>query len=157
MTGTLPSQAVSASYVQLLTALTAKVVVGVLRSERAEDELAVAAGSGALDCDVVIVEQRGDLSRAIMERSWSTEDMAGALRPRGFSHYALIVHRGARTILQWDEGEVPSGSVGNLIFLHDRVLAEVLPDVLACASSLAQFVVDSAETEQLNADPETAT
>ena len=40
-------------------------------------------------------------------------------------------------ILQWNDGTVPAGGMGNLVFLHDRVLGLLLPDVLECASVLA--------------------
>jgi hypothetical protein len=80
-----------------------------------------------------MVESHGD-------RPDGVEDLASALGQRGFTHHALIVHRGASTILEWDDGTVPPGEVGNVLFIHDRALAQVLPAVLSCASSLAQQV-----------------
>ena len=48
-------------------------------------------------------------------------------------------------ILQWDNGEIPIGCMGNLVFLHDRVLDRLLPEVLVCASSLAEQAVELAD------------
>ena len=71
--------------------------------------------------------------------------MVAVLRERGFSHFAFIVHRGEFVFLKWDDGTVPSGSMGNLVFLHGRIADRLLPDVVECASSLAERNVEVGE------------
>lgn len=119
--------------------------VGILKVDTEGHDLAVVAGMGALDCDVVMVEHWKDLPLSLGPCPWTTDEMASVLQPRGFSHFAFIAHRGELVTLRWDDGDIPIGSMGNLIFLHDRVLDRLLPDVLACASSLADQAVELAE------------
>ena len=92
-----------------------------------------------------MVEHWSDLPRSLGPCPWKTAEMVSALRERGFSHFAFIVHRGEFVILKWDDGDVPDGHMGNLVFLHDRVVVSLLPDVLDCASSLAERAVEAGE------------
>jgi hypothetical protein len=46
---------------------------------------------------------------------------------------------------QWDDGDVPAGKVANLVFLHDRALARLFPDLLECASRRADGAVEVGE------------
>lgn len=126
--------------------------VGILKVDTEGHDLAVVAGMGALDSDVVVVEHWTDLPHSLGLCPWTAEEMTSALRPRGFSHFAFIVHRGELVTLRWDDGDVPAGFMGNVIFLHDRVLATLLPDVIACASSLAEDVVELAEARAAAAE-----
>ena len=71
--------------------------------------------------------------------------MSSALHERGFSHYACIEHRGEFVFLKWDDGSMPIGHMGNLVFLHERVLERLFPDVLDCASKLADGAVELGE------------
>jgi hypothetical protein len=64
--------------------------------------------------------------------------MLAAVQPRGFGHFACIVHDGEFTVLKWDDGSVPVGAFANLVFLHDRVVERLLEPVLACAAALAE-------------------
>jgi hypothetical protein len=72
--------------------------------------------------------------------------MVAELGPRGFSHFAFIVHRGEFVTLKWDDGQVERGVMGNVIFLHDGVLHRLLPDVLDCAGQLAERAVRVGQT-----------
>ena len=119
--------------------------VGILKVDTEGHDLAVVLGMGELDCDVVMVEHWTDLPLSLGSCPWTTDEIVGVLQPRGFSHFAFIVHRGELVTLRWDDGDVPAGFMGNLIFLHDRVLQRLLPDVIACASSLAERAVELAE------------
>ena len=121
---------------------------GILKVDTEGHDLAVVAGMGAtLECDVVMVEHWSDLPHSLGPCPWSTEEMLSALRAHGFSDFAFIVHRGEFVILQWNDGVVPVGCMGNLVFLHDRVVEHFLPAVLACASSLAERAVALAEVQ----------
>ena len=111
--------------------------VGVLKIDTEGHDDAVLAGIGPLESDVVMVEHWVDLPNSLGPCPWSLEDIASPLRARGFSHFAFIQHRSEFTILTWDDGEIPPGHMGNLVFLHDRVLDRLLPDLLTCASQLA--------------------
>jgi len=57
------------------------------------------------------------------------------------TNFAFVEHRGEFPLLRWNDGNAPAGSFGNLVFLHDRALASLLPDVLECASALALHAV----------------
>jgi len=114
---------------------------GVLKIDTEGHDLAVVRGMGSLVAEIVMVEHWTDLPHGLGVCPWSTQDMLAELQPRGFTHFAFIVHRGEFTTLKWDDGEVERGAMGNLIFLHDSVLARLLPDVLDCAGRLAEQAV----------------
>lgn len=111
--------------------------VGILKIDTEGHDLAVVRGMGTLESDVVMVEHWTDLPASLGVCPWGTEEMLAALRPRGFVHFAFIVHRGEFVTLQWDDADVERGAMGNLVFLHDRLLEKVLPELLDCAGSLA--------------------
>lgn len=111
--------------------------VGILKIDTEGHDNAVLAGMGDLDYDVVMVEHWVDLPHSLGTCPWNLEQIASPLRTRGFSHFAFIQHRSEFVILTWDDGEIPPGHMGNVVFLHDRVVDRLLPDVLTCASQLA--------------------
>jgi FkbM family methyltransferase len=119
--------------------------VGILKVDTEGNDLAVIAGMGDLESDVVMVEHWQDLPQSLGPCPWTSEEMISALRQRGFSHFAFVVHRGEFVILQWDDGDVPAGHMGNIIFLHDRVSDRLLVDVLDSASTLAKISIEKAE------------
>ena len=118
---------------------------GILKIDTEGHDLAVVNGMGSLDADVVMVEHWVELPRSLGPCPWSSEQMVSALAARGFSHFAFVVHRGEFVILQWDDTTVPVGSMGNLVFLHDRVVERLAPIALECASSLALRAVGVGE------------
>jgi FkbM family methyltransferase len=127
--------------------------VGIVKVDTEGNDLAVVAGMGtALDCDVVMVEHWDDLPQSLGPCPWSSGAMISALRTLGFSHFAFIVHREELTILQWDDAAVPVEYMGNLVFVHDRMLQELLPKILECASSLAEGAAEVAEARRSAAD-----
>lgn len=67
------------------------------------------------------------------------------MHERGFAHFAFLVHRAEFVTLKWDNGEIERGAMGNLVFLHDRVLARALPVVLTYATSLTEQAVRHGE------------
>ncbi len=119
--------------------------VGILKVDTEGHDDAVLAGMGDLDCDVVMVEHWVDLPHSLGPCPWTLEQIASPLRTRGFSRYAVIQHRAEFVILTWDDGEIPAGHMGNVVFLHDRVVDRLLPDVLTCASQLALGAVQVGE------------
>jgi FkbM family methyltransferase len=119
--------------------------VGVLKIDTEGHDHAVVSGMGNLDSDVVMVEHWTDLPYALGPCPWTVENLLDALRPRGFSEYALIVHRGVFVTLQWKDGAIPSGYMGNLVFLHDRVVDRLLPATMELASSLTKIAVEAGE------------
>jgi FkbM family methyltransferase len=114
---------------------------GIVKIDTEGHDLAVVTGLGELGCDVVMVEHWSNLPNLLGPCPWSTDEMVTALRPRGFSHFAFIAHRGEFVTLKWDDGDIEAGYAGNLVFLHDRVLDGLLPVVIACASELAEAAV----------------
>lgn len=126
--------------------------VGILKVDTEGHDLAVVSALGGLDADVVMVEHWMDLPHSLGLCPWTTEEMVSTLAQHGFSHFAFIVHRGELVSLQWDDGDVPSGHMGNLIFVHDRVLGDVLSDVLACAVLLTRTIVELATVRSVAAD-----
>jgi FkbM family methyltransferase len=115
--------------------------IGVLKIDTEGHDLAVVHGMGTLQADVVMVEHWSELPHGLGPCPWTIDEMRAALEARGFAHFAFIVHRGEFVTLKWDDGGVESGAMGNLVFLHDRVLARLLPEVLACAGQLAEQAV----------------
>jgi FkbM family methyltransferase len=112
--------------------------VGILKIDTEGHDLAVVRGMGVLEPDVVMVEHWTDLPSGLGICPWTTKAMIQELRPRGFTHFAFILHRGEFVTLKWDNGDVDRGAMGNLVFIHDRVLERLLPDLLDCASWLAE-------------------
>jgi FkbM family methyltransferase len=115
--------------------------VGILKIDTEGHDLAVIEGMGALEADVVMVEHWNYLPNGLGACPWSTLDMVTLLQSRGFNHFAFVVHRGEFVTLKWDDGEVEEGAMGNLLFVHDRVLSQVLPDLLECAGRLSENAV----------------
>lgn len=116
--------------------------VGIVKIDTEGHDLAVVSGMGELDCDVLMVEHWVELPHSLGPCPWSTEEMVAALRDRGFSHFAFVVHRGEFVFMLWDDARLPVGAMGNVVFLHDRAVDRLLPDVLRCASDLAAGVVE---------------
>ena len=119
--------------------------VGILKIDTEGHDHAVVSGMGDLECDVVMVEHWTDLPHLLGRCPWTVEDMLSQLRPRGFDHFAFITHRRDFAVLQWDDGEVSRGHMGNLVFLHSRVLERLLPPTLELASSLAKSTAELGE------------
>jgi FkbM family methyltransferase len=115
--------------------------VGILKIDTEGHDFAVVQGMGSLEADVVMVEHWTDLPHGLGQCPWTTQDMLAELQPRGFTHFAFVVHRGEFITLKWDDGEVERGAMGNLVFLHDGALSRLLPDVLDCAGWLAEQAV----------------
>jgi FkbM family methyltransferase len=115
--------------------------VGILKIDTEGNDLAVVRGMGTMEADVVVVEHWSELPHGLGACPWTTRGLLAELEPRGFSHFAFIVHRGEFVTLKWDDGEVERGAMGNLVFLHERVLPRLLPDVLELAGALAEQAV----------------
>jgi FkbM family methyltransferase len=114
---------------------------GVLKIDTEGHDLAVVRGMGPLQADVVMVEHWTDLPHGLGPCPWTAQDMLAELGPRGFSHFAFVVHRGEFVTLKWDDAEVERGAMGNLVFLHERVLATLMPVILDVAGRLAEQAV----------------
>jgi len=119
--------------------------VGILKVDTEGNDFAVVSGMGDLEPDVVMVEHWTDLPHSLGPCPWSAQEMSSELGPRGFHQFAFVVHRGEFVILQWDESEVPQGHMGNLVFLHARIVDRLLPAILEQASSLALRAVEVGE------------
>jgi hypothetical protein len=91
-----------------------------------------------IDCDVVVVEHWQDLPNSLGPCPWTADELLDLLRPRGFAHFAFVVHHGEFSSLLWDDASIDDGEVGNLIFVHDRCVDRLLPTFLECASNLAR-------------------
>jgi FkbM family methyltransferase len=125
--------------------------VGILKIDTEGHDFAVIDGMGDLQADVVMVEHWSDLPHSLGRCPWTGDEMVSALTRRGFSHYAFLSHHGEFVVLQWDDATVEAGHMGNIVFLHDRAVSRLLPDVLECASSLAVNAVGLGEREAVAA------
>jgi FkbM family methyltransferase len=114
---------------------------GILKIDTEGHDLAVARGMGSLEADVVMVEHWVDLPHGLGLCPWTARDMLAELKPRGFDHFAFVVHRGEFVTLKWDDAGVERGAMGNLIFLNNSALPRLLPVVLDCAGRLAEQAV----------------
>jgi FkbM family methyltransferase len=114
---------------------------GILKIDTEGHDLAVVRGMGPLQSDVVMVEHWTDLPHGLGPCPWTVEEMLAELGPRGFSHFAFVVHRGEFVTLKWDDAEVERGAMGNLIFLHERVIVALMPAILDVAGRLAEQAV----------------
>ncbi len=119
--------------------------VGILKVDTEGHDLAVIAGMGGLEADVVMAEFWADLPRSLGPCPWTVDDLLEELRPRGFVEYALIAHRGEFVVLQWNDARIPPGHMGNLVFVHGRVVDRLAPALLELASTLASRCVDVGE------------
>jgi FkbM family methyltransferase len=119
--------------------------VGILKIDTEGHDLAVVSGMGRLEPEVVVVEHWTDLPHSLGPCPWTLEDVLSELRPRGFEHFAFIAHRAEFVILQWDDGHVPRGSMGNLVFVYEPMVERLAPSILEVASSLARGAVDVGE------------
>jgi hypothetical protein len=119
--------------------------VGILKVDTEGHDLAVIEGMGELDCDVVMLEHWLDLPNSLGPCPWRVEQVEAALAPRGFAHFAFVYHRTEFVILKWDDHEVEPGYMGNLIFLHERLLPRAALDVLESATRLAVAAVEVGE------------
>jgi FkbM family methyltransferase len=119
--------------------------VGILKIDTEGHDLAVVQGMGSLKADIVMVEHWTDLPQGLGRCPWTTREMVQALGPHGFAHFAFFVHRDDLVTLKWDDGDVERGAMGNLVFIHDYVLSNVLPDLLECCATLAERTVAVAQ------------
>jgi FkbM family methyltransferase len=115
--------------------------VGILKIDTEGNDLAVLRGMGSLRADVVMVEHWSDLPNGLGRCPWSEQDLLEELRPRGFGHFAFVVHRGEFVTAKWDDAEVETGAMGNLVFLHDTVVDALLPALVRFAGMLAEEAV----------------
>ena len=115
--------------------------VGIVKIDTEGHDLAVVMGMKGLEADVVMVEHWSDLPNGLGVCPWKPDEIVSTLGARGFSHFAFIVHRGEFVTMKWGDASVERGAMGNLLFLHDRIVARVLPDLLGCASGLAENAV----------------
>lgn len=115
--------------------------IGILKIDTEGSDFAVVRGLGDVACDVVVVEHWLDLPASLGRCPWTAEDLVAELAPRGFSHFAFFVHAGEFTFVQWDDATIEPGAMGNLVFLHDRVVERSMPYVLASASESTRRVV----------------
>jgi len=130
--------------------------VGVLKVDTEGHDLQAVSGMGSLECDIVMVEHWTDLPRSLGRCPWTADEMISALGSRGFSHFVFVVHRGETALLRWDDADVPSGQFGNLAFVHDRVVAQVWPVIVDCATACAELAIEHLELrlEEVEADRE---
>jgi FkbM family methyltransferase len=119
--------------------------IGILKVDTEGHDLAVVRGMGPLDADVVMVEHWTDLPNGLGACPWEAQEMVATMRERGFGQFAFIVHRGEFVSLKWNDPSVEAGAMGNLVFLHDRVVDRLLPDLLFCGASLAEASVRTGE------------
>lgn len=118
---------------------------GILKVDTEGSDFAVISGSGELDCDVVMVEHWNDLPHSLGPCPWTIDDLTGVLRPRGFSSFAFLEHRGEFPLLKWNDASVGTGMMGNVVFLHDRVREALMPVLFECALAIAQESVELGE------------
>jgi FkbM family methyltransferase len=119
--------------------------VGILKVDTEGSDLAVISGMGELVCDVVMIEHWSDLPHSLGRCPWTIEDVTSILLPRGFSQFAFLEHRGDFAVLKWNDATVGTGLMGNVVFLHDRVLAALMPVLFECALSIAEASVEVGE------------
>ncbi len=115
--------------------------VGVLKIDTEGHDLAVLRGMGELTADVVMIEHWSELPLGLGPCPWTTREVVDCLRPRGFAHFAFVAHRGEFVTLKWDDGEIESGAMGNLVFVADRLLDRAYPVLLGYAGDLADSAV----------------
>jgi FkbM family methyltransferase len=126
--------------------------VGILKVDTEGNDLAVLRGIGDLRADLVMVEHWTDLPFGLGPCPWTAADLVATLRPRGFTHFAFIVHHGEFVTLKWDDGDIERGAMGNLVFVHDELTDLLLPELLYLAGSLSEEAVRVANARAQAAD-----
>jgi FkbM family methyltransferase len=122
---------------------------GILKVDTEGHDLAVVSEIGELACDVVMVEHWTDLPRSLGPCPWTTDEIVDVFRALGYSHFLLVAHHGEYVTVTLDGGEVSVGEFGNLIFLHDAVVTDLLPaaaDVVSVLSKRAHELRQLHET-----------
>lgn len=119
--------------------------MGLLKVDTEGHDLAVIRGMGALLADVVMVEHWTELPHGLGRCPWTAQQMLDELAPRGYAHFAFVIHRGEFVTLKWDDADVESGAMGNLLFLHERVVADLTPPILESATRLAEQAVHTGQ------------
>jgi FkbM family methyltransferase len=131
----------------LITAGELPSLIGVLKIDTEGGDFAVANGMGALDCDVIMVEHWEDLPRSLGRCPWTSDEMTHLLGGRGFNHVALFAHHREFTAVQWDDPQIPAGRMGNLVFVHDRIMAAGAPQILVRVSAAVREIVTWGEAQ----------
>jgi FkbM family methyltransferase len=119
--------------------------VGILKVDAEGSDLAVVAGMGELQCDVVMVEHWLDLPHSLGQCPWSIDDLTDVLSPRGFSQFAFLEHRGEFTFVKWNDAAIGTGMMGNVVFLHDTVLDSLMPALFGSTLAIARESVEVGE------------
>ncbi len=118
---------------------------GILKVDTEGSDLAVISGMGELVCDVVMIEHWSDLPHSLGRCPWTIGDVKNVLLPGGFSQFAFLEHRGDFAVMKWNDGTVATGLMGNLVFVHDRVLAALMPVLFECALAIGEASVEVGE------------
>ena len=110
--------------------------VGIVKIDTEGHDLAVLEGMGGVESDVVMIEHWNDLPHSLGPCPWQLDEVVAEMSPRGFAHFAFIGHHGEFVVLESDTATLDAGEMGNLVFIHERALGQLLEDVVTCASSL---------------------
>jgi len=121
--------------------------VGLLKIDTEGHDLAVVRGMGDLEPDLIMLEHWSELPHGLGRCPWTIDELTAELGPRGFRHFAFILHCAEYVTLKWDDGDVEAGAMGNLLFLSDDVLPHVFTDLLHCASVLTEEAIASAQIQ----------
>ncbi|HWC01256.1 MAG TPA: glycosyltransferase family 2 protein [Methylomirabilota bacterium] len=117
--------------------------VGVLLIRPAVDPLGVVRGLDPLRPLVVAMPWAHDAPE-LGARPEALADVAAFLGPRGFSQVALVRHGDEFPVLQLGGLAARPGDRGQALFVHERVLADLLPFLHDAAGELQSAVVDRA-------------
>jgi FkbM family methyltransferase len=118
--------------------------VGILKTDTEGNDFGVIAGMGDLEADVVMIEFWDDLPDVYGKGPYSIADLDRVLRPRGFSNFVLVKRHDELSALQINDPKTRSGDWGNVIFIHDRVFAEVSSVIFAAAARTQNTLIDKA-------------
>src|SRR5262249_37769573 len=101
--------------------------VGILKVDTEGNDYAVIQGMGTLQCDVIMVEYWEKLPDVIGTCPWRLADMVAMLAGRSYSNFIFVKHNGPTTTMQVNNLQMRDGDWGNVLFVHDRVQAQLEP------------------------------
>jgi FkbM family methyltransferase len=119
--------------------------VGLLKIDTEGGDLLALQGMGTLESAIVMVEYCRNPGYA-GDSPYEVSDVARLLDPRGYRDLAFVKRNDGFEVIQIGTENARLGDWGNLVLIHERVRARLMPMVYDAAASRVDALMDHART-----------
>jgi FkbM family methyltransferase len=118
--------------------------VGIVKVDTERADFAVLQGMGDLSSEIVMIEFWDDLAETVGPATYRMADVAAYMRERGFPMFIAIKRHDQFETIQINAADTRTGDWGNVIFVHERVQAQIAPILFEEAALAQTRLVDTA-------------